>query len=56
MKKIARIVTPFALAAAIPGSAFAGKPTVDQISRCQKPVPAPLSWVVAFIPCWAQGL
>jgi len=51
--KIAKIALSLSLLTAIPGTAYADKPTEDQIERCNMPVPAPLSWCVAYIPCWA---
>ena len=51
--KTTKMLIPFLLIAATPSSAFADRPTVDQIPRCNMPVPAPLSWMVAYIPCWA---
>jgi hypothetical protein len=53
--KILKIAMPLLLAAAIPQSAYANKPTTDNIPRCNMVVPAPLTWFVAYIPCWAYA-
>ena len=53
MSRIVKFTLPVALIASMPSNAYANGWRFDQITRCNMPVPAPLSWAVAYIPCFA---